>query len=192
MARKAVGPALLVLLIAIGPQSRGLASATSSGCPHVDTPAAQLTLDEFDASVFCLINHRRVESDLRPLTANPILRRAALGYASSMRVGHFFSHHGDFGGRPTGSTVIGRLREVGYIRPGYAWIVGETLHWATAERSTASDVVGAWMDSAIHRMYLLKPKFEQIGVAAVRGVPFDGSQADGITMASEFGFRRSH
>jgi uncharacterized protein YkwD len=102
MARKALALALLVLLIAIGLQSPGVASATSSSCAHLDTAAAQLTLDEFDDSVFCLINRRRVENGLRPLRSNPILRRAALDHARSMRVGHFFSHHGDFGGRPTG------------------------------------------------------------------------------------------
>jgi uncharacterized protein YkwD len=92
-----------------------------------------------------------------------------------MLQGHFFSHHGDFGGRRTGSTVIGRLREIGYVRPGYIWIVGENLHWTTAGCSTPADVVRAWMDrwmdSAVHRIYLLKPNFEELGVAAVRGVP---------------------
>jgi hypothetical protein len=47
------------------------------------------------------------------------------------------------------------------------------------------------MDSAVHWMYLLKPNFEELGVAAVRGVPYDDSQSDGITVASEFGFRRA-
>jgi hypothetical protein len=94
-------------------------------------------------------------------------------------------------GRRTGFTVIGRLREIGYIRPGYIWIVGENLHWTTAGCSTPADVVQAWMDSAVHRIYLLKPNFEELGVAAVRGAPYDDSQTDGITVASEFGFRRA-
>jgi uncharacterized protein YkwD len=64
------------------------------------------------------------------------------------------------------------VRSVTY-GPGYVWIVGANLHWKTADRSTPADVVQAWMDSAGHRMYLLKPKFEELGVAA------------------EFGFRRA-
>jgi uncharacterized protein YkwD len=51
--------------------------------------------------------------------------------------------------------------------------------------------VQAWLHSAVHRIYLLKPKFEELDVAAVRGVPYDDSQTDGITVASEFGFRRA-
>jgi uncharacterized protein YkwD len=86
--------------------------------------------------------------------------------------------------------VIGRLREMGYIRPHYVWNVGENLHWTTAAASTPADVVAAWMASAIHRKYLLKPRFEELGVAAGRGIPYDASQLDGITVVSEFGFRR--
>jgi uncharacterized protein YkwD len=51
--------------------------------------------------------------------------------------------------------------------------VGANLHWTTADRTTPANVLQAWMDSAVHWMYLLKPKFEELGVAA------------------EFGFRRA-
>jgi uncharacterized protein YkwD len=189
MARKAVAPAVLALSIAIGLPYGDVASATGSTCPDADLPASGLTLQAFDDAVFCLINRRRAATAARHLRHNQLLRRAAHDYASSLRKGHFFSHHGDFGGRRTGSTVIGRLREVGYIRRGDAWVVGENLHWTTAERSTPAAVVEAWMGSAIHRKYLLNPKFEELGVGAVRGVPYDDSHPEGITVASEFGFR---
>jgi uncharacterized protein YkwD len=107
-----------------------------------------------------------------------------------MEVGRFFSHYGDFAGHSTGSTPIERLREIGYIRPRYVWIVGENLHWTMAEQSTPADVVAAWMASPIHRMYLLKRRFEELGVAATRGIPSDPTAMDGITVASEYGFRR--
>jgi uncharacterized protein YkwD len=190
MARKAVAPALLALLVAIGLQLGAVAQATAPACPDTDVPAAQLTLDRFDASVFCLVNRRRAEYDRGRLSPNHLLHRAALSYSDSLLRGRFFSHHGNFGGRRTGSTVIGRLREMGYIRRGYLWSVGENLHWTTAELSTPADVVRAWMDSAIHRKYLLNPNFEELGVAAERGIPYDPSQTTGITVASEFGVRR--
>jgi hypothetical protein len=91
----------------------------------------------------------------------------------------------------TGSTVIGRLREMGYIRRGDIWVVGENLYWWTADRSTAGATVEAWMESAIHRKYLLNPKFEELGVGAQHGIPYDPTQTDGITVAAEFGFRRA-
>jgi uncharacterized protein YkwD len=87
--------------------------------------------------------------------------------------------------------VIGRLHQIGYVRRGYAWIVGEDLRWSAPDTSSPGQVVQAWMDSAIHRMYLLKPRFDELGVAGARGIPIDPDQSDGITVAAEFGFRRN-
>ena len=43
-----------------------------------------------------------------------------------MEAGGFFSHYGDFFGRPVGATPISRLRQIGYVRSRTVWIVGET------------------------------------------------------------------
>src|SRR5689334_22827352 len=110
MASKALALALLALFIAIGLRTGGAAMAASPACPDTDVPAAQLDLAEFDASVSCLINRRRAENGSGWLAPNHTLHRAARSYSDSLLEGHFFSHHGDFGGRATGSTVIGRLR----------------------------------------------------------------------------------
>jgi len=48
-----------------------------------------------------------------------------------------------------------------------------------------------WMGSPIHRFYLLKPKFDEVGVAGERGTPLDPNLPDGITVAAEFGFRKA-
>jgi uncharacterized protein YkwD len=69
--------------------------------------------------------------------------------------------------------------------------VGENLHWTTAEHSAPAEVVQAWMNSADHRKYLLKRRFRDLGVATIRGVPSDPALTDGITVASEYGFRDS-
>jgi uncharacterized protein YkwD len=190
MARKAVAPAMLALVAAIGLLSRGVAPATATTCPMTTTPAVGLTLDQFDQSIFCLINESRILQGRPSLRPNPLLHGAAWKYANSMLVGRFFSHYGDFAGHSSGSTVIGRLREIGYIRGGYVWHVGENLRWSTGETSTTGDVVAAWMNSPIHRKYLLNPRFRELGVAAVSGTPIDPEDADGVIVASEFGFRR--
>jgi uncharacterized protein YkwD len=189
MARKAVALALLALCTATGLLAKGVAPATAVGCPNVDVPAAQLTLGQFDDSVFCLVNARRAEYGRSRLKPSPLLRRAAWDYANSLLLGRFFSHHGDFKGHRNASTVIGRLRQVGYVRPSYVWIVGENLRWSAPENSSPAAVVEYWMESPIHRMFLLKPRFEELGVAGARGTPLDPNLPDGITVASEFGFR---
>jgi uncharacterized protein YkwD len=192
MARKAGALTLLALCTATGLLSLGEAAATPrDGCPAVDVPAAELRLAEFDASVFCLVNRRRAVRGLRMLTSNPLLRRAAADYSDSLLLGRFFSHNGDFAGHPNTSTVIGRLRQIGYVRPGYRWVVGEDLRWSAPATSSPGAILQAWMTSPIHRMYLLKPRFTELGVASSRGIPVDPSEFDGVTVAAEFGFRRS-
>jgi uncharacterized protein YkwD len=160
-------------------------------CQNTNMRASDQALEDFDASVFCLINEERAAHGRGSLRPNGVLHSAAYDYAGSMQAGGFFSHYGDFFGHPAGATPVSRLRQVGYIRPHNVWIVGENLHWTTAEESTPTYVVQVWMQSPLHRKYLLKAKFRDLGVAAIRGIPSDPSQADGITVASEYGFRHS-
>jgi uncharacterized protein YkwD len=191
MVRKTATPALLAVCSAVGLLAGGAAPATAIACQKTDLPAAAQALEDFDASVFCLINEQRAASGRKPLRPNGQLRRAAFDYATSMEAGGFFSHYGDFAGHPSGSSPISRLRQIGYIRTHNVWIIGENLHWTTAQESTPADAVQAWMDSPEHRKYLLKARFRDLGVAAVRGVPDGPTQADGVTIASEYGFRAS-
>src|SRR4029077_6767587 len=189
MARKAVAPALLALLAAVGLLGTA-ATAGAADCPNKDMPAAQLTLEQFDDSMLCMVNQTRADYGFQTLRPNPLLRQAASAYTTSLLRGRFFSHHGDFAGHPHSSTPIGRLREIGYIRPGYVWIVGEDLRWSTPDTSTPADILQMWLNSPKHRMYLLKPKFDELGVAGNRGTPLDPNLPDGITVAAEFGFRK--
>jgi uncharacterized protein YkwD len=189
MARKTVTSGLLAIA-AIGLLGGG-APAKAMSCQNTNTRAVDQSLEEFDASVFCLINQQRAAHGRMALRPNGALRRAAFDYANSMEAGRFFSHDGDFSGHPVGATPISRLRQVGYIRPRYVWVVGENLHWTTAEHSTPGEVVQAWMSSPGHRKYLLKRRFRDLGVATIRGIPFDPAQTDGITVASEYGYRDS-
>ncbi|HSD23571.1 MAG TPA: CAP domain-containing protein [Solirubrobacterales bacterium] len=193
MARKAVTSVLLALCTAIGLLigGGGTAPAMASNCQNTHTTAIDQALEDFDASVFCLINEQRAVHGRSALRPNGRLRRAAYDYATSMELGGFFSHYGDFFGHPAGATPISRLRQIGYIRRHNVWIVGENLHWTTADRSTPADVLEAWMNSPEHRKCLLKPRFRDLGIAAVRGIPSDPSETDGITVASELGFRDS-
>ena len=108
-----------------------------------------------------------------------------------MEAGGFFSHYGGFSDHPAGATPISRLRQIGYIRSHTVWIVGENLHWTTAEHSTPAETVEAWMDSPEHRKYLLKGRFRVLGVAAIPGTPYDPDLIDGVTVATEYGFRES-
>jgi uncharacterized protein YkwD len=110
-------------------------------CERTDTPAAGQALEDFDASVFCMINQQRAAHGRSHLRPDGLLHGAAYDY------------------------------------------------WTTAKQSTPADVVQAWMTSPEYRKYLLKRRFRDLGVATIRGIPYDPSQTDGITVASEYGFR---
>jgi|tagenome__1003787_1003787.scaffolds.fasta_scaffold20760161_1 uncharacterized protein YkwD len=191
MVRTTSALALLALATAIGLLASDAAPAGATSCPYTDTASAQLSLDQFDASMFCLINETRAGNGVQTLRPNRLLRRAATAYTSSLLRGRFFSHHGDFDGHPHSSTPVGRLREIGYVRPGDVWVVGEDLRWSTPDTSTPTDIIEMWLNSPIHRIYLLKPKFDELGVAGARGTPIDPNLPDGVTIAAEFGFRRA-
>ena len=181
---------LIALITAIGLLGTAAAPAGAASCPNMNMPSAQLTLRQFNDSMFCMVNQTRVDYGLQRLQPNPILRRAASTYTNSLLQGRFFSHYGDFAGHPHSSTPIGRLREIGYVRGRYVWIVGEDLRWSTPETSTPAEILQMWLNSPRHRMYLLKPKFEELGVIGRRGTPLDPNLPDGVTVAAEFGFRR--
>jgi hypothetical protein len=106
-----------------------------------------------------------------------------------MLSGEFYGHHGCLGGKNNCSTVIGRLRFLGYIRPGWVWIVGETLRGADPATSTPDAVVEAWLESPPHRARLLKPRFRDVGVASQPGITDAFPTTEGVTVAAEFGFR---
>jgi uncharacterized protein YkwD len=164
--------------------------AAASTCPDEDVPSVQLSIDEFDQSVFCLINVERADNDVRQLRPNALLDIAAADYTKSLMAGRFFSHAGDFAGHDNVSDPIQRLREIGYVRRGRPWMVGEDLRWSTPETSMPADIVEAWMNSPVHRFWLLRARFRELGVAATPGTPIDPDLPDGITVAAEFGFRQ--
>jgi uncharacterized protein YkwD len=190
VARKALVLALFLAIATIGRLDSGVARAAGEVCANADTNVAQIDLRDFDSSVLCLINERRADYGLRALRPNGLLHDAAYIYATSMLSGKFYGHHGCLAGNNNCSTVIGRLRFLGYIRPGWAWIVGETLRGADPATSTPNAVVEAWMESPLHRARLIKPKFRDVGVASVRGITDAFPSTDGVTVAAEFGFRQ--
>ena len=189
-ARKAVAiavPASICLVLLGGAPS---AAATDSACPNPDTPSARLAMEDFDASVICLINEQRAAVGMKPLRQNDILQDSAWIYVTSQLSGEFFGHYGSVDGRNNASSPIHRLRFLGYLPPGRRWIVGEDLRQAPVPTDTPAQVVSAWMNSPPHRERILKAKFEDIGVSAEHGIADSFPVNSGVTVAAEFGFRR--
>ncbi len=90
---------------------------------------------------------------------------------------------------PAGVSFIDRILDTGYTRGSRTWQIGENLVWGSAALSSPAALVRAWMQSPPHRGNLLKPRFREIGIAAVRGTPVNRADAAGVTVSSEYGFR---
>jgi uncharacterized protein YkwD len=189
-ARRPIAVALVATIVGLALLTSSRASAPGSSCPNPDTPSAALALPDFNYSVICLINEQRAAYAMKPLRPNQLLQDAAYIYTTSMLAGEFFTHHGGVAGKNNASTVIGRLRLLGYLPPGRRWIVGEDLREARIPTDTPAGVVQAWMNSPEHRARILKAKFEDIGVDTERGIADAFPNITGVTVAAEFGFRR--
>jgi uncharacterized protein YkwD len=180
--------AIAALLAVTAPAAA--ADAGAAPCPNADSNVADVAIPDFDASVLCVLNQQRAENGLAPLRSNGLLHDAAYIYATSMLAGDFYDHKGDFVGNDSRSNVIRRLRFLGYIRPGWSWIVGEVLRGAHSDTSTPELVVDAWMASPLHRVEILKPRFRDAGVASVPAVTDNFPATEGVTVDVELGFRQ--
>jgi uncharacterized protein YkwD len=161
--------------------------AAASDCAGATTPASAQSGAQLETSVICLINEERGTAGRRPVHTNAKLRQAALGHSSDMVANSYFEHT-----TPGGISFTDRLNQVGYMRGARSWLVGENLVWGTGERSTPEQLVESWMQSPPHRANLLRPRFREVGVAAVLGTPVDAIDSAGITVSSEYGVRTRH
>jgi hypothetical protein len=92
---------------------------------------------------------------------------------------------------PSGVSFIDRIVATGYTRGASYWLVGENLVWGSYSLSTPASMVQAWMDSPAHRANIMRSPFREIGIAAVRGTPYDANDPEGITVSSEYGVRKA-
>ena len=160
-------------------------SATASHCPGAELFAAAQSVEQIESSLHCLINERRAEAGLAAVRPEGRLRAAALGHSQDMAARSYFAHDS-----LNGNSFIDRIVATGYTRRASNWLVGENLVWGTESLSTPESMVQAWMDSPAHRENLLRSRFRDLGIAAVRGTPYDATDPDGITVSSEYGVRK--
>lgn len=161
------------------------APAVAADCPNADVYAVDQSESQIEESLQCLINERRAEAGLATVRPENRLRNAAERHSQDMVANGSFEHDGT-----TGDTFIDRISATGYMRGTSSWLVGENLVWGTSSMSTPASMVEAWMNSPDHRANLLRPRFRELGISAVRGTPYEASDGDGITVSSEYGVRK--
>jgi uncharacterized protein YkwD len=158
--------------------------ASASSCTNTDVQVTGLSQAAMEGSIACLINEQRAAYGVVPVQPNASLREAALSHSTEMVRQGYFDHTS-----PAGVTFVDRIQATGYTRGARVWEVGENLVWGTGSLSTPQSLVTSWMNSPPHRENLLRSRFREIGIAAVVGTPRSGSDATGVTVSSEYGYR---
>ena len=98
------------------------------------------------------INRVRRLEGVPPVRPNEHLARAAQAHASSLAQGQGSGHFG-----VDGSDPLIRIRAAGYLPLEF----GENIAWGS---SAPARIVRAWMDSPGHRLVLLDPDYDEIGL----------------------------
>jgi uncharacterized protein YkwD len=177
-----LGAGALAILVCGGP---AVADASAARCAGASEPPASGTRARTTAAVVCVVNHERAKRELPRLRARSTLGLAASRHARDMVRRRFFAHTS-----PEGTTMIDRLRAVGYVRDSRPWAVGETLAWGTGTRATPAAVVDAWLASPPHRRVLLSDDYRDVGIGVVPDLPFDDDgDAPRATYAADLGVR---
>lgn len=125
---------------------------TFNGCLTPTTSSTAI------ARVLELVNAERAARGLNALTLNAMLTQQAGNYACEMIEYNFFAHENPV----TGSTLVSRTNDSGYR---YS-LVGENL---AAGQPSADEAMDGWMNSDGHRANILRPEYQEIGIAVRRG-----------------------
>ena len=170
--------ALLPALATAAPAQAAIGKR-SSACADTRVVPAAGNLAGVERATLCLLNAERVQRDLRPLSTNSRLARAADRHVADMVEHRYFEHDSR-----NGASFADRIRDTGYLSRVASWTVGENLAWGSGDQGDAQSIVRAWMKSPGHRANILNGRFREIGIGLVLGSPRGGS---GATYATEFG-----
>lgn len=121
--------------------------------PQILGYATDITVEK----LLSLVNQKRSENGLSPLSLSSELSTAATQKATDMFSQNYWAHIS-----PTGATPWKFITDAGY---NYLY-AGENLAKSFA---TSEEVIEAWMKSPTHRGNILKPEYTDIGITVVNG-----------------------
>ena len=163
-----------------------LAVAAPAGAGEKRAGRSIAAANGLEYQVLAEVNSVRARHRLRPLRLSTALSTAADRHSREMaRLGYFSHNSAD------GSPFWKRIKRYYGMGDYGFWSVGENLLWASPTID-ASDAVERWMKSPKHRANLLKPRWRQIGLAAVQAAsaPKTFSGRDVTILTAEFGVRQ--
>jgi uncharacterized protein YkwD len=164
-----------------GPNAR----AAGAECDDADVTPASDNLEQVRSSVSCLVNAARSDRGEPPVRTSGQLGAAAQEMSDLMVRQSFFGHD-----TPDGQTLADRVAPTGYLPRPDRWMLGENLGWGDGPMGTPRAIVQGWLESSEHRLTMLNPEYEDLGVGVTLGAP-GGGRNGGATFTADFGVRDS-
>jgi uncharacterized protein YkwD len=174
----AVAVVCLLMLAGAGNASASVACPTDMVVPDGERHSVEMAV-----GIVCDLNAIRARNGLRPLRWDWRLWAGAQRMAADVNTRDFFAHV-----TPDGQSLVDRLGATGYLPDRPTWFVGENLGWGRGSLATPIAIVFGWMLSPSHRMNILDPEFEEIGLGVSAGSP-SPALASGMTYVADFGTR---
>ena len=188
--RLAAGPLLAAIAIAslaslaIAQHEDGAAAArageAAEKCKNAGTPVHRLSRGAVRGAVLCLVNEERRRHARQPVARSKALQRAAQQHAEKMVATDCLSHQ-----CPGEGSLGSRIRRSGYTAGADDWEFAEN----TGCGLSAGAMVKNWMASRYHRINILDPRFEDLGVGYSRGQVEDRCRESFGTFAGVFAMR---
>ncbi len=132
--------------------------------PEPNVPEEIPDLEGTWSEILDFTNKERRAKSLNPLTSDYILDGIASQRADDLFLNQYFEHES-----PDGKSAPDLAKEMHYDY----LLIGENLALGNFDDSQA--IVTAWMDSPGHRANILKPEYQELGVAVKEGM-FEGRQ----------------
>jgi uncharacterized protein YkwD len=147
--------------------------------------SAQGSAAGIEDAVLDNLNLQRSNHGLKSLRRSSALDKAAAWQSNDMVDRGYFDHE-----RRGGPSLQQRIRRTGYLSGARGWTLGENIALSEGDVS-ATGVVRAWMQSAVHREEILSRSYAHIGIGVEFGSPYGGGgRSDSITVTADFGVRR--
>lgn len=161
--------------------------AQTAACSSVSAriSVSDETISTAASATLCLLNRERTTRGLKPLKIDRNLTKAAVAHSQDMVRRTYFEHES-----PNGRTPFDRILATRYVPRGATWTLGENIGWGTESLAQPIALVKAWMNSPGHRRNILDPRFREIGIGIVVGVPVRDRGLDGqagATYTTDFG-----
>ena len=151
-------------------------------CPYAHSGPREIDQSQAKESIVCLINKKRASHGVGGVAGNGSLDSAAQRHTDHMVGSGCFDHvcSGESG-------MTSRVKQTGYLNGVQSWGLGENIAAGSGSHASPASIVQAWMNSQPHRVTLLNPRFEHVGVGVDEGTPWK-PHADGATYTTDFGY----